>query len=189
MLRAQHIVERGERLTEYSRVVCLSHPLCDKSRVNAPEIGRIPQITIVQVRQARHFAVHSAADRSTDDEHRPSRAVIGAGSVRLRQSLIAGEVALTVVLLAAAGLLHRDITANANAGRRPAVRRVRCGVERRESVAVMRRSYIKSLTISRGPAGTVNAREAHFPPCGKVRISADVALLRGDMAKSVTIPT
>ena len=32
-----------------------------------------------------------------------SRSIIGSGSVRLRQGLIAGEVALTVVLLAAAG--------------------------------------------------------------------------------------
>jgi putative ABC transport system permease protein len=39
----------------------------------------------------------------------PSRGVIGAGSVRLRQGLIAGEVALTVVLLAAAGLLIRTL--------------------------------------------------------------------------------
>ncbi len=39
----------------------------------------------------------------------PSRAVIGSGSVRLRQALIAGEVALTVVLLAAAGLLIRTL--------------------------------------------------------------------------------
>ena len=38
-----------------------------------------------------------------------SRGVIGAGSVRLRQGLIAGEVALTVVLLAAAGLLIRTL--------------------------------------------------------------------------------
>jgi len=38
-----------------------------------------------------------------------SRAVINAGSVRLRQGLIAGEVALTVVLLAAAGLLIRTL--------------------------------------------------------------------------------
>jgi macrolide transport system ATP-binding/permease protein len=38
-----------------------------------------------------------------------SRAVIGAGSIRLRQTLIAGEVALTVVLLAAAGLLIRTL--------------------------------------------------------------------------------
>jgi predicted permease len=38
-----------------------------------------------------------------------SRAVISAGSVRLRQGLIAGEVALTVVLLAAAGLLIRTL--------------------------------------------------------------------------------
>jgi len=38
-----------------------------------------------------------------------SRTVIGAGTVRLRQALIAGEVALTVVLLAAAGLLIRTL--------------------------------------------------------------------------------
>jgi macrolide transport system ATP-binding/permease protein len=38
-----------------------------------------------------------------------SRAVIGAGNIRLREALIAGEVALTVVLLAAAGLLIRTL--------------------------------------------------------------------------------
>lgn len=38
-----------------------------------------------------------------------SHAVIDAGSVRLRQGLITGEVALTVVLLAAAGLLIRTL--------------------------------------------------------------------------------
>lgn len=38
-----------------------------------------------------------------------SRTVIGTGTVRMRQLLIAGEVALTVVLLAAAGLLVRTI--------------------------------------------------------------------------------
>jgi predicted permease len=37
------------------------------------------------------------------------RAVAGVGSVRLRQALIAGEVALTVVLLAASGLLIRSL--------------------------------------------------------------------------------
>ena len=38
-----------------------------------------------------------------------SRSIIGGGSVRLRQGLIAGEVALTVVLLAGAGLLIRTL--------------------------------------------------------------------------------
>jgi len=38
-----------------------------------------------------------------------SRSIIGTGGVRLRQGLIAGEVALTVVLLAAAGLLIRTL--------------------------------------------------------------------------------
>jgi hypothetical protein len=37
------------------------------------------------------------------------RGVIGGGSLRLRQALIAGEVALTVVLLAATGLLIRTL--------------------------------------------------------------------------------
>jgi putative ABC transport system permease protein len=37
------------------------------------------------------------------------RGVIGGGSIRLRQGLIAGEVALTVVLLAATGLLIRTL--------------------------------------------------------------------------------
>ena len=38
-----------------------------------------------------------------------SRSVIGGGRVRLRQGLIAGEVGLTVILLAAAGLLIRTL--------------------------------------------------------------------------------
>jgi predicted permease len=38
-----------------------------------------------------------------------SRSVVGGGRIRLRQGLIAGEVALTVVLLAAAGLLIRTL--------------------------------------------------------------------------------
>src|SRR5262245_29469731 len=39
----------------------------------------------------------------------PNRGIIGAGGVRLRQWLIAGEVALPVVLLASAGLLIRTL--------------------------------------------------------------------------------
>ncbi len=38
-----------------------------------------------------------------------SRAVIGSGNLRLRQGLIAGEVAVTVVLLASSGLLIRSL--------------------------------------------------------------------------------
>ena len=38
-----------------------------------------------------------------------SRSIIGGGTIRLRQGLIAGEVALTVVLLAGAGLLIRTL--------------------------------------------------------------------------------
>jgi predicted permease len=49
---------------------------------------------------ARHVDLRSSMD---------SRAVAGGGSVHLRQGLIAGEVALTVVLLAASGLLIRTL--------------------------------------------------------------------------------
>src|ERR1700712_2654495 len=58
---------------------------------------------------------------------------------------------------AAAELFHRPITANASTGRRPAVRRAGEGDEGRESIPVMRESYIKSLTISRGPTGLSTA--------------------------------
>jgi len=44
-----------------------------------------------------------------------SRSLAGACSQRLRQTLIAGEVALTVVLLAASGLLNPTIAAAAMA--------------------------------------------------------------------------
>jgi hypothetical protein len=69
------------------------------------------------------------------------------------------EVLLQSRKSAAAGLLHRHAAANASIGIRPAVMRAERGDERRESFAVMQRSYIKSLTISRGPAGPVNGRE------------------------------
>ena len=56
--------------------------------------GMLPALT------ARKFDLRSSLG---------SRSVIGVGSVRLRQALIAGEVSLTVVLLAAAGLLIRTL--------------------------------------------------------------------------------
>src|SRR5689334_6553927 len=68
------------------------------------------------------------------------------------------EVLLQSRKSAAAGLFHRQAAANASIGIRPAVMRVRKGGKRRESFPVMQRSYIKSLTISRDPAGPVNGR-------------------------------
>src|SRR3954467_947081 len=68
------------------------------------------------------------------------------------------EVLLQSRKSAAAGLLHRDAAANASSGIRPAVMRAERGDKRRESFPVMQRSYIKSLTISRDPAGPVNGR-------------------------------
>ncbi len=56
--------------------------------------GMIPALA------ARHVDLRSSMD---------SRAVASGGSVHLRQGLIAGEVALTVVLLAASGLLIRTL--------------------------------------------------------------------------------
>src|SRR4030095_3043225 len=68
------------------------------------------------------------------------------------------EVLLQSRKSAAAGLAHRHVAANGNIGIRPAVMRAEKGDKRRESFAVMHRSYIKSLTISREPAGPVNGR-------------------------------
>src|SRR6266536_63167 len=76
---------------------------------------------------------------------------------------------------AAAGLFHRQITASASAGSRPGIRRTKRGLEGRESVAVMRRSYIKSLTISRGPAGPVNGSTPVSHLVGSL-IPPDIAL-------------
>src|SRR5439155_27238989 len=68
------------------------------------------------------------------------------------------EVLLQSRKSAAAGLFHRQAAANARIGIRPAVMRAGWGDKRRESIPVMQRSYIKSLTISRDPAGPVNGR-------------------------------
>src|SRR5438034_1999067 len=99
------------------------------------------------------------------------------------------EVLLQSRKSAAAGLLHRQAAANASIGIRPAVMRAGRGEERRESFVVMHRSYIKSLTISRDPAGPVNGRGTPFPRYGKPGRHVRYPLLRADMAKSVTIPT
>src|SRR3954467_13894464 len=88
-----------------------------------------------------------------------------------------------------AGLLHRHAAASASAGIRPAVMRAEWGEERRESFAVMHRSYIKSLTISRDPAGPVNGRARLSRAMGKPGLHVRNPLLRADMAKSVTLPT
>src|ERR1700716_4260133 len=81
--------------------------------------------------------------------------------------------------------LHRPIAANASTGSRPVMIRAEREADGRESVAVMRRGYIKLLMISRGPAGSVNARELRFPRCGMQDRTSSLPVLRVDMAKSV----
>src|SRR3989442_15598965 len=76
------------------------------------------------------------------------------------------EVLLQSRKSAAAGLFHRQAAANASIGIRPAVMRAGRGGKRRESFAVMHRSYIKSLTISRELAGPVNGRARPSPAMG-----------------------
>jgi hypothetical protein len=53
----------------------------------------------------------------------------------------------------------------------------------------MQPSYIKSLTISRSPAGAVNRRQGALQALNRRKSAGCHAVLRGDMAKSVTIPT
>jgi hypothetical protein len=59
---------------------------------------------------------------------------------------------------AAAGLFHRHITASASAGIKPAVTRAENGWGRLEFFGIIQASYIKSLTISREPAGLSTAK-------------------------------
>src|ERR1051325_6296641 len=96
------------------------------------------------------------------------------------------EVLLQSRKSAAAGLLHRHIPASASIGIRPAVMRAERGDKRRESFPVMQRSYIKSLTISRDPAGPVNGRARLSRAMGNRGFHVRYLLLRADMAKSVT---
>jgi hypothetical protein len=74
------------------------------------------------------------------------------------------EVLLQRRKSAAAELFHRHITANASAGNKPAVTRAEKGLGRWESSGIIQRSYINSLTISRGRAGAVNGRVVFFGP-------------------------
>src|SRR6185312_2464045 len=99
------------------------------------------------------------------------------------------EVLLQSRKSAAAGLLHRQAAPNASIGIRPAVMRAGREDKRRDFFPVMQRSYIKSLKISRDPAGPVNDRGIPFPRYGKPGLHVRTPLLRSDMAKSVTIPT
>src|SRR3954466_3474549 len=99
------------------------------------------------------------------------------------------EVLLQSRKSAAAGLFHRHAAANASSGIRPGVMRAERGDKRRESFTVMHRSYIKSLTISRDPAGPVNGPARLSRAMGNRDSTCDSPLLRADMAKSVTIPT
>src|SRR6476620_7267763 len=90
---------------------------------------------------------------------------------------------------AAAEPFHRHATASASAGQSPDIARAKREAWGWESLAIMRRSYINSLTISRGRAGTVNAPGACFPRYGKQDSARYCPVLPADMAKSVTIPT
>src|ERR1700738_3109440 len=95
------------------------------------------------------------------------------------------EVLLQRRKSAAAELFHRHITANASAGNRPAVRRAEKGLGRWESSGIIQRSYINSLTISRGRAGAVNGRVV-FSGHRQPKCRPETSCLRRDMAKYVT---
>jgi len=80
--------------------------------VRVPLDGRVMAFTLVVslVTSVLFGMLPALATRKMDlRSSMAGRAVAGVGSVRLRQTLIAGEVALTVVLLAASGLLIRSL--------------------------------------------------------------------------------
>src|ERR1700731_2404216 len=72
------------------------------------------------------------------------------------------EVLLQRRKSAAAGLFHRHRKASTSAGSKPAVRRAANRSGRWDLVGIIQRSYIKSLTISREPAGAVNGQGGIF---------------------------
>src|SRR5882757_1958375 len=98
------------------------------------------------------------------------------------------EVLLQRRKSAAAGLFHRHRNASTSAGIKPAVMRTESGLRRWESFGIIQSSYIKSLAISREPAGTVNG-QAGILRQGEAEIPPVSPCLRCDMAKSVTTPT
>lgn len=83
-----------------------------------------------------------------------SRSVIGSGSVRLRQGLVAAEVTLTVVLLAASGLLIRTLV------------------------------YLETLPPGFNPAGVLTAKASldvakyHKPPAFRQLLNESVSAMR-----------
>src|SRR3954470_24867424 len=80
---------------------------------------------------------------------------------------------------AAAGLFHRHMTASASAGSRPAVKRAANRFARWEFFGIIQASYIKSLTISREPAETVNGQAGILRQwAGETRPSAVMFALR-----------
>src|ERR1700756_2256018 len=98
------------------------------------------------------------------------------------------EVLLQSRKSAAAGPFHRHRKASASAGSKPAVTRAANRLGRLDLLGIIRRSYIKSLTISREPAGAVNG-QGGFSGDGPPTSRLSRLCLRCDMAKSVTTPT
>src|SRR6267142_44692 len=76
---------------------------------------------------------------------------------------------------AAAELFHRHATASASAGQSPYITRAKREAWGWESLAIMRRSYINSLTISRGRAGLSTPRGRVSRAMGN-RIPLDIVL-------------
>src|SRR5260221_13791112 len=95
------------------------------------------------------------------------------------------EVLLQRRKSAAAGLFHRNITARASAGIQPVVRRAENGLSRWEFCGIISRSYIKSLTISRKPAGAVNGERLAFWANRRPKSRPFLFCLRCDIAKAV----
>src|SRR5258705_12875905 len=98
------------------------------------------------------------------------------------------EVLLQRRKSAAAGPFHRHIAASASNGIKPAARRAENGWGRWESVAIIQRSYIKSLMISRKPAAAVNGQPGVLRQLRAQNPSVKSSL-RSHIVKSLTKPT
>src|SRR5690606_34937330 len=68
--------ERAELVPQDGRRLLVLHPALDQRRVDAPVVGGVFEVAVVEVGEARHLAVLPAGDRLADDEGRAGSAVV-----------------------------------------------------------------------------------------------------------------
>src|SRR5258707_190918 len=70
--------QRLELAAQHARGVGVAHPRLDHGRVDAAIVGRVLEVPVIEIREARHLAVLPASDRLANHEGRPGGTVIRA---------------------------------------------------------------------------------------------------------------